>query len=72
MRIKGRELSSDLKIDTIDNSTPARILVSHQKPLEIQEGQLVEPIGVRRDKNKTYVECRFIAPEQKAKRQLLA
>jgi hypothetical protein len=35
--------------------------------LEIQEGKLVEPIGVLRNKIKTYVECRFISPEQKAK-----
>jgi hypothetical protein len=28
--------------------------------------------GVRRNKNRTYVECRFISPEQKAKQQMLA
>jgi hypothetical protein len=39
------ELRSDLKIDTIDNPTIARIIVSHQKPLEIKEGEMVEPIG---------------------------
>ena len=50
MRIKGREFSSDLKIDTIDNPTLARIIVSHQEPLEIKEGEMVEPIGVRRTK----------------------
>jgi hypothetical protein len=61
--IKGREFSTDLKIDTIDNPTLARILVSYQKPLEIKEGELVELITVRRNKNKTYVECRFISPE---------
>jgi hypothetical protein len=72
VRIKGREFSSDLKIDTIDNPTLARILVSYQKPLEIQEGELVELIGVRRNKNRTYIECRFISPEQKASRQMLA
>jgi hypothetical protein len=33
---------------------------------------LVEPIGMRRNKNKMYVECRFISPAQKAKRQMLA
>ena len=32
----------------------------------------MEPIGVRRNKNRTYVECRFISPEQKAKQQMLA
>jgi hypothetical protein len=32
----------------------------------------VEPIGARRNKNKTYVERRFISPEQKAKRKMLA
>jgi hypothetical protein len=32
----------------------------------------VEPIGVRRNKNGTYVEFRFISPEQKAKQQMLA
>jgi hypothetical protein len=42
--IKGREFSSDLKIDTINNPTLARILVSYQKQLEIQEGELVELI----------------------------
>jgi hypothetical protein len=72
VRIKGREFSSDLKINNIDNPTLARILVSYQKPLEIQEGELVEPIGVRRNKNTTYIECRFISPEQKARRQMLA
>ena len=72
MHIKGREFSQDLKIDTIDNSTLARILVSYQKQLEIKEGELVELIGVRRNKNRTYVECRFISPEQKAKQQMLA
>jgi hypothetical protein len=72
VRIKGREFSSDLKIDIIDSPTTARILVSYQKPLEIQEGELVEPIGVRRNKNKTCVECRFISPEQKVKRRMLA
>jgi hypothetical protein len=72
VRIKGREFSSDLKIDTIDKPALARILVSYQKPLEIQEGELVEPIEVRRNKNRTYVECRFISPEQKARRQMLA
>jgi hypothetical protein len=41
---KGREFSSDLKIDTIDNPTLARILVSYQKPMEIQEDELVEQI----------------------------
>ncbi len=70
VRIKGREFSSDLKINTIP--TLACILVSYQKPLEIQEGELVEPIGVRRNKNKTYVECRFISPSEKAKPQMLA
>jgi hypothetical protein len=45
VRIKGREFRSDLKIDTIDNPTIARIIVSHQKPLEIKEGEMVEPIG---------------------------
>jgi hypothetical protein len=72
VRIKGREFSPDLKIDTIDNPTLARILVSYQKPLEIKEGELVELIGVRRNKTRTYVECRFISPEQKAKQQMLA
>jgi hypothetical protein len=72
VRIKGREFSPDLKIDTIDNPTQVRILVSYEKPLEIKEGDLVEPIGVRRNKNRTYVECRFISPEQKAKQQMLA
>jgi hypothetical protein len=72
VRIKGREFGSDLKIDTIDNPTLARIIVSHQKPLEIKEGEMVEPIGVRRNKNKTYVECRYIAPTQKARQQMLA
>jgi hypothetical protein len=66
------EVPSDLKIDTIDNPALARILVSYQKPLEIQEGELVEPIGVRRNINETYVECRLISPEQKAKRQMLS
>ncbi len=32
----------------------------------------MEPIGVRRNKNKTYLECRFIAPEQKTAKQILA
>jgi hypothetical protein len=64
--------SSDLKIDTLDNPTLARLLLSHQTPLEIKEGELVEPIGVRRNKNKTYLECRFIAPEQKTAKQILA
>jgi hypothetical protein len=32
----------------------------------------VEQIGVRRNKNRTYVDCRFISPEQKAKQQMLA
>jgi hypothetical protein len=32
----------------------------------------VDPIRVRRNKNKTYLECRFIAPEQKAAKQMLA
>jgi hypothetical protein len=67
VRIKGREFSPDLKIDTIDNPTLARILVSYQEPLEIKEGELVEPIGVRRNKDRTYIECRFISPEQEAK-----
>jgi hypothetical protein len=38
IRIKGREFSPDLKIDTIDNHTLARIRVLYQKPFEIQEG----------------------------------
>ena len=71
VRIKGREFSSDLKIDTIDNSTLARLIVAHQKPLEIKEGELVEPIGVRRNKTATYIECRFIEPAQKARQQML-
>ena len=72
VRIKGRELSSNLNIDTLDNPTLARLLVSYQTPLEIKAGELVESIGVRRNKNKTYLECRFIAPEQKAAKQILA
>ena len=72
VRIKGREFSSDLKIDTIDNPTLARIIVSHQKPLEIKDCEMVEPIGVRRNKSKTYVECRYIAPTQKARQQMLS
>jgi len=72
VRIKGREISSDLDIDTLDNPTLARLLLSYQTPLEIKEGELLEPIGVRRNKNKTYLECRFIAPEQKAAKQILA
>jgi hypothetical protein len=70
--LKGREISSDLDIDTLDNPTLARLLLSYQTPLEIKEGELLEPIGVRRNKNKTYLECRFIAPEQKAAKQILA
>ena len=72
LRIKGRELSSDLDIDTLDNPTLARLLLSYQIPLKIKEGELVEPIEVRRNKNKTYLECRFIAPEQEAAKQILA
>ena len=72
VRIKGRELSSDLNIDTLDNATLARLLVSYQTPLEIKEGDLVEPIGVCKNKNKTYLEFRFIAPKQKAAKQILA
>ena len=52
VRIKGREFSSDLKINNIDNPTIARIIVSHQKPLEIKEGVMVELIRVRRNKDK--------------------
>jgi hypothetical protein len=44
----------------------------YQTQLEIKEGELVELIGVRRNKNKTYLECRFIAPEKKAAKQILA
>ena len=33
---------------------------------------LLRDFGVRRNKNKTYLECRFIAPEQKAAKQILA
>ena len=50
VRIKGREISSDLDIDTLDNPTLARLLLSYQTPLEIKEGELLEPIGVRRNK----------------------
>ncbi len=32
----------------------------------------MEPIRARRNKNRTYVECKFISPEQKAKQQMLA
>ena len=72
LRIKDREFSPDLKIHTIDNPTLARILVSYQKSLEIKEGELVDPIGVRRNKNGTYVECRFISPVKKTKQQMLS
>ena len=71
IRVKGREFNADLKIDTIDNPTLARILLWYQKPLEIQDGEIVEPIGVRRNKTRTYLEYRFLAPEQKAKQQQL-
>jgi hypothetical protein len=37
VRIKGREFSSDLKIDTLDNPTLARLLLSYQTPLEIKD-----------------------------------
>ena len=50
----------------------SRLLLSYQTPPEIKEGELVEPIGVRRNKNKMYLECRFIAPEQQAAKQILA
>ena len=49
-----------------------RNIISHQKLLEIKEGEMVEPIGVRRNKNKTYIEGRYIAPTQKARQQMLA
>ena len=62
IRVKGREFNADLKIDTIDNPTLARILLWYQKPLGIQDGDIVEPIGVRRNKTRTYLEYRFIAP----------
>ena len=55
----------------LDNPTLARLIVAHQKPLEIKEGELVEPIGVRRNKTTTYIEGRFIAPAQKARQQML-
>jgi hypothetical protein len=32
-----------------------------------EHGETNEPIGVRRNKNKTYVECRYVAPTQKAR-----
>jgi hypothetical protein len=44
VRIKGREFSLDLKIDTLDNPTLARLLLSYQTQLEIKEGELVDPI----------------------------
>ena len=44
----------------------ARLIVAHQKQLEIKEGELVEQIGVRRNKTTTYIEGRFIAPVHKA------
>ena len=57
---------------TLDNPKLARLLLLYQTQLEIKEGELVELIGVRRNKNKTYLECRFIAPEKKAAKQILA
>ena len=57
IRAKGRELNADLKIDTIDNPTLPRMLLWHQKPLEIQDGEIVEPIGVRRNQQMQNTVC---------------
>ena len=41
----------------MDNPTLPRILLWYQKPLEIQDGEIVEPIGVRRNQQMQNTAC---------------
>ena len=71
VQIKGRELPSDTNIDTLDDATLARVITWHAKPLQLDSETLVEPIGSRKNKNRTILEFRFIEPRDKAVRNEL-
>jgi len=73
VRIKGTESLARTSISTL--STIPRWHASSYRTRhrwKLKEGELVELIRVRRNKNNTYLECRFIAPEQKTAKKILA
>ena len=68
IQIKGRELPASTKILTLDDASLARAIVHHAKPLQLNEEELVQPTGMRRNKGRVTIEYRFISPNDKAAR----
>ena len=65
VQIKGRELPASTKILTLDDASLARVIVHHAKPLQLNDGELIQPTGMRRNKGRVTIEYKFISPNDK-------
>jgi hypothetical protein len=57
VRIKGRELPANTKILTLDDASLARAIVHHAKPLQLNDEELVQPTGMRRNKGRVTIDA---------------
>ena len=49
----------------MDDDSLARVIVRHAKPLQISDTDLVEPTGVRTNKNRVTIEYRYLTPKER-------
>ena len=66
VRVKGREIPATTKLVALDDASLARAIVNHAKPLQLDERELVQPTGVRRNKGNITIEYKFLEPEERA------
>jgi hypothetical protein len=69
VQIKGRQLHAETQLITLDDASLARAIVRHAKPLQISDSELVEPIGVRTNKNRVTIEYRYLTPKERDMRR---
>ena len=65
VQIKGRKLHAETQLVTLDDASLARVIVRHAKPLQISDTDLVEPTGVRTNKNRVTIEYRYLTPKER-------
>ena len=66
VRVKGREIPATTKLVALDDASLARAIVNHAKPLQLDDRELVQPTGVRRNKGNVTIEYKFLEPEERA------
>ena len=62
---KGCQLHAETQLVTLDDTSMARAIVRHAKPLQIMDSELVELIGVRTNKNSVTIEYRYLTPKER-------